>query len=156
MSTEKFFVKPKFGPVLRRIRQKRGMSLRELADQVDVDHSYISQIELGKVGPPVGKLSMKIARILNSPELMRIADYITIRQLLIAEGQRDAVYQELPVELRNELGITDAVMKEITEMSSRLTVKLLDALDRRERDPSIWRQISRRQGTSERQVYRIR
>jgi transcriptional regulator with XRE-family HTH domain len=153
--TEKFSVKPKFGPVLRTIRQKRGISLRDLANQIGVDHTYISQIELGKVGPPVGQISIRIARILDSPELMRIAEYIAIRQLLIAERQRDEVYQELPVELRNELGITDAEMKEITDMCSRLTVKLLDALDRMQRDSSMLKQISQRKGTSKRQAYRI-
>ena len=145
---KKFSVKPEFGPVLRRIRQKRGMSLRDLADQIGVDHTYISQIELGKVGHPVGQISIRIARALDSPELMTLAEYIAIRQLLIAEQQRDEVYQELPVELRNELGITDTEMKEITDMCSRLNVKLLDALERIQRDPFMMKQISRRKGTS--------
>lgn len=156
MSIEKFFVKPKFGPLLRRIRQKRGMSLRVLADQLGVDHTYISQIELGKVGPPVGELSVRIARILDSPELMRIADYITVRQLLISEMQRHAVYKELPHQLRNELGIPDTELNEITDMGSRLIGKLSAALVRRQEDPSKWKRILQKEETSERWVFRLR
>src|ERR1035438_4272996 len=133
MSTEKFFVKPKFGPVLRRIRKKRGMSLRDLAEQVGVDHTYISQIELGKVGPPDWELSMKIARALNSPELMKIVDYITVRQLLISELDRAGVYDGMSDQLRNELGITDTELKEITDMCGRLIAKFLPAYERRDR-----------------------
>jgi transcriptional regulator with XRE-family HTH domain len=154
MSRETFFVKPKFGPVLRRIRRKRGLSLRELARQVDVDHTYISQIELGKVGTPVGELSMRIARTLDSPELMQIADYITVRQLLITELQRFAVYQELPPQLLDELGITDTELKEITDMCSRLSGKFEAALLRRQDDSSKWKRTSRKKGNVERLVLR--
>lgn len=156
MSTEKFFVKPNFGPVLRRIRRKQGMSLRELGRQVGVDHTYISQIELRKSGAPAGELCMRIARILDSPELTKIADYITVRQLLITEMQRQAVYQELPHQLRNELGITDAELEEIKDMCSRLIGKLSIALERRQDDPSKWKRILQKEESSERWVFRLR
>src|SRR5580692_6055983 len=133
--------KPRFGALLREIRQKRGMKLRELAAQVNVDHTYISQIELGKVGPPVGRLSLQIARILDSPELMKLAEWITVRQLLIMEGSREEVYKELPPQLRNELGISDTELKQMTDTCSRLTIKLLAAKDRRE-SPHEWKRIS--------------
>jgi transcriptional regulator with XRE-family HTH domain len=136
--------KPRFGALLREIRQKRGMRLRELARQVDVDHTYISQIELGKVGPPVGLISMQIARILDSPELMKLAEWITVRQLLIMEGSREAVYKELSPQLRNELGISDTELKEITDMSSKLWARLFAAKGRRE-SPSEWKRISRKE-----------
>jgi transcriptional regulator with XRE-family HTH domain len=150
MSTVEKLVKPKFGRLMRKIRLKKGKGVRELARELVVDHTYISQVELGKVGPPVGLLSMKIARILDSPELMKLAEWITVRQLLIVEMNRHAVYHELPDQLRNELGITDAELKEITDMCSRLTPKLLAAKDRRE-SPSEWKRSSRKEeGTAKR------
>jgi transcriptional regulator with XRE-family HTH domain len=151
--TEKFFVKPNFGSVLRRIRKKREMSLRDLAVLVGVNHSYISQIELGKVGAPVGELSMKIARILDSPELMKIADYITVRQLWITEMELWGVYQEMSDQLRTELGITDT---ELEIIRGRLADKLFEALLRRQDDPSKWKRSLQKKGDSQRWVYRMK
>jgi|ERR1700734_797619 len=148
-------VKPKFGSLLRKIRQKNGMSVRGLARELGVNHTYISQIELGKTGAPVGDVSMEIARILNSPELTKVAEYITVRELLILEMQRNAVYQKLPHELRNELDITDAELKEIADLCSKLVGKLLPALDRRQ-DLAKWKRISHKKGISERWVMRLK
>ena len=44
------------GAALRAAREGRGMSLRELARQVDVSPSFVSQVELGKANPSVGTL----------------------------------------------------------------------------------------------------
>ena len=43
-----------------RIRKQRGYTVRELAEIVDVDYSYISHIENSKANPSI-KLLMKIA-----------------------------------------------------------------------------------------------
>ena len=42
------------GAALRAARGSRGLSLREVARQVDVSPSFISQVELGKANPSVG------------------------------------------------------------------------------------------------------
>jgi transcriptional regulator with XRE-family HTH domain/mannose-6-phosphate isomerase-like protein (cupin superfamily) len=44
------------GAALRAAREARGLSLRELARQVDVSPSFVSQVELGKANPSVGTL----------------------------------------------------------------------------------------------------
>jgi len=44
------------GAALRAARESRGLSLRELARQVDVSPSFVSQVELGKANPSVGTL----------------------------------------------------------------------------------------------------
>lgn len=44
------------GAALRAARGSRGLSLREVARQVDVSPSFISQVELGKANPSVGTL----------------------------------------------------------------------------------------------------
>ena len=41
-----------FGNVLREYRRAAGISQRELAQKADLDFSYISKIENGKVDPP--------------------------------------------------------------------------------------------------------
>jgi len=127
----KVFKFAKYRKLLRQIRLKRGMSVRELARQVRVDHTYISQIELGKVGMPIGTTAMAIARILESPVLMELAEYALVRQLFIAESQRYQAYEEMAPHLRKELEITDGEMQEIKEMWSRMFGRLLAAMDRR-------------------------
>jgi transcriptional regulator with XRE-family HTH domain len=109
------------------------MSVRELARQVDVDHTYISQIELGKVGPPVGRISMAIARALESNELMELAQYSLVRQLLIMEMQLFQMYDDMPADLLEELKISNRELYEITGMCSRLIPRLHAAKDRREK-----------------------
>ena len=44
------------GRSIRAVRERRGLSLRELARRVDVSPSFISQVELGKANPSVGTL----------------------------------------------------------------------------------------------------
>lgn len=44
------------GQALRTIRERRELSLRELARRVNVSPSFVSQIELGKANPSVGTL----------------------------------------------------------------------------------------------------
>jgi len=126
-------VKPNFGKLLRKIREKQGMSVRELARQIDVDHTYISQIELGKVGPPVGRISMAIARALESDQLMKLAQYALVRQLLIMEMQLFQMYDDMPADLLEELKIDNRELYEITHVRSRLIPRLHAAKDRRER-----------------------
>jgi len=44
------------GQAIRDLRERRGLSLRELARRVSVSPSFVSQIELGKANPSVGTL----------------------------------------------------------------------------------------------------
>jgi transcriptional regulator with XRE-family HTH domain len=44
------------GQSIRNARERRGLSLRELARRVNVSPSFVSQIELGKANPSVGTL----------------------------------------------------------------------------------------------------
>ena len=44
------------GQSIRAARERRGLSLRELARRVNVSPSFVSQIELGKANPSVGTL----------------------------------------------------------------------------------------------------
>jgi HTH-type transcriptional regulator, competence development regulator len=54
-----------FGEILRNLRFKAGMGLRELAASVQISPGYLSDIEQGNVGPPKTKVILALARALN-------------------------------------------------------------------------------------------
>jgi len=55
----------KFGAKLRDLRKKSGMTLRELADKVGIDFTYLSKIENGALPPPSEKVIRKLAEVFN-------------------------------------------------------------------------------------------
>ena len=57
-----------FGIRLRELRNKSGMTQRELAQKVGVDFSYLSKIESGAVPPPSPKVISRIAMALKADE----------------------------------------------------------------------------------------
>jgi transcriptional regulator with XRE-family HTH domain len=147
MST-RLFKFAQFGKLLRKIRLKKGVGLRELAREVGVDHAYISQVEIGKVGMPIGTTSMAIARILESPVLMELAEYALVRQLFIMENQRYEAYAEMAPRLREELKITEGELKKIKEMWSKMSAGLLAAMDRRGFKPASGAEEKRKSSRS--------
>lgn len=48
------------------VRYKRGLSLRQLAEQAQVSRSYLQRIEAGEVSPSLA-IMVRLARALNSP-----------------------------------------------------------------------------------------
>ena len=54
-----------FGNVLNEYRLKKGLSLRDLATELNISHVYLRNIELGKKSPPGDKLLIKISQILQ-------------------------------------------------------------------------------------------
>ena len=54
-----------FGAFLREKRRQQGMSLRTLANELNLSHSYLSCIENGKKPPPSDAVLIKIASILS-------------------------------------------------------------------------------------------
>ena len=68
-----------FGTKLRELRQKKGLTLRTLADGVGVDFTYLSKIENGKAGYLPGADTIRsLAEALETDvlELLRIADKV--------------------------------------------------------------------------------
>jgi transcriptional regulator with XRE-family HTH domain len=125
--------KPRFGKLQRTLRERRGLSLRDLAIEAGVDRSYIYQIETGKVGVPSGRISMAIARALDSLELQELAEWSFVRELQLVEAQRLQSYLDMPAQLRAELGITDAEVKQIENMTLNMFSKFLGATKRRQK-----------------------
>ena len=54
-----------FGQALRDLRREKGMSQRELAKQIDVDFSYVSKIENGRLRPPAADRIVRICDVLG-------------------------------------------------------------------------------------------
>ena len=54
----------KFGEKLRLLRNRQNLTLRQLADVLEVSHSYIGQMERGEKVPNV-EMVLKIAQIFN-------------------------------------------------------------------------------------------
>jgi transcriptional regulator with XRE-family HTH domain len=69
----------KFGERLRKLRKTKGLTLRALAEAVDVDFSYLSKIENGKAGYlPGADLIRALAETLGTDplELLQLADKV--------------------------------------------------------------------------------
>lgn len=65
----------KFGPLVRREREAKGIGLREMAHKIGVSPTYLSKVERGEVPPPVEGRIRVIARILerDPDELLALA-----------------------------------------------------------------------------------
>lgn len=57
---------PSFGFLLRRLRDERGLSLREFAQLADVDHAYIYRLETGSKESPSDDVIAKLIRALKA------------------------------------------------------------------------------------------
>ena len=57
-----------FGAWLRDQRQAAGLSLRDLGQRADLDHTYLSKVEAGKVPPPTDEAVQRLARALGDEE----------------------------------------------------------------------------------------
>ena len=68
-----------FGAKLRRMRQARNISLKEMAERLDVSSAYLSALEHGKRGKPTWFLIQRIIAYFNviwdeAEELQRLAE----------------------------------------------------------------------------------
>lgn len=63
------------GALVRKLRRKRHLTLRELADRVPMSASNLSRIELGSQGPPADEIIERIGKALEADpaELLRAA-----------------------------------------------------------------------------------
>jgi HTH-type transcriptional regulator, competence development regulator len=68
-----------FGEKLRRLRKKKGLTIRKLSELSGVAHSYLSQVETGNRGIPKVDTLEKIASGLNIPslDLLMLAGYLS-------------------------------------------------------------------------------
>ncbi len=57
---------PALGSVLRALRERRGLSLRELGQLAEVDHAYIHRLETGAKESPSEDVLAKLTRALKA------------------------------------------------------------------------------------------
>jgi transcriptional regulator with XRE-family HTH domain len=67
----------KFGEKLRTLRNRQGLSLRELGNRLDVSHTFVAQMEKGKKIPNV-EMILKISRIFNVSTDVLIKDELEL------------------------------------------------------------------------------
>jgi len=72
-----------FGSRIRELRIKKGISLRDFADMVRIDFTYLSKIENGKVDPPSEEKIIAMASKLEieAEELLGLAGKISSDQI---------------------------------------------------------------------------
>lgn len=65
-----------FGDRIRQLRKEHDLTLRELAEQVGIDFTYLSKIETGRGVPPSEETIRRLANRLNADaeELVLLAD----------------------------------------------------------------------------------
>jgi transcriptional regulator with XRE-family HTH domain len=70
-----------FGIVVRRRREALGLSQEDFADKVGIHRTYVSSIELGKVGISIG-IADKLSQALQAPlsQLFKEAESATRRK----------------------------------------------------------------------------
>lgn len=98
-----------FGLRLRELRQRAGLSQRELAEKVGVNFTYLSKIESGAMPPPSQKIILKLAEVLNvdQDELTILAGKIPAD---IAEILKD---REILERLRARLATKETAMQRL-------------------------------------------
>ncbi len=72
-----------FGSRIRQLRKEKDISLRDLADRVGIDFTYLSKIENGKVEPPSEEVIRLISKELEvDPEdLLSLAGKVSSEQI---------------------------------------------------------------------------
>jgi transcriptional regulator with XRE-family HTH domain len=70
-----------FGMVVRRRREALGLSQEDFADKVGIHRTYVSSIELGKVGISIG-IAEKLSLALEAPlsQLFKEAEVVARRK----------------------------------------------------------------------------
>lgn len=95
------------GEKVKTIREKKKLSLRQLATIANINHAYLSRVENGKVNPSIETLS-KIAKALNCDVADFFEKKIEVDEELKKEGVQWVIFGK---ELEQE-GITLEQVKE--------------------------------------------
>jgi transcriptional regulator with XRE-family HTH domain len=113
------------GPILRKIRKDKGLSLREAADRSQLSHSYIRYLEIGKrpgtdtpINPTPDTLKrLSIAYDYSYSELLKLAGYI----------ENGANPNDENDDLDEEYRIIERFARTVSKKDRRKAIKILEA-----------------------------
>ncbi len=97
----------RFGEKIRLVRERRGMTLKEVGSEANVSESLVSQIERNKVSPSVDTLMAITDALEIDPEYL-FRDYKKKRKIQITEESK-----------RNSLTLNDVVYYQLASISER-------------------------------------
>ncbi|NPV71134.1 MAG: transcriptional regulator [Firmicutes bacterium] len=104
-----------FGEHLRRLRQRKSFTIRQLAMLSGVSNAYLSQIETGQRGAPSPEILDKLAKPLgvSYEDLLRVAGYLRDTpkdwagqkpaSVIARDPRTDEYEDDLPEEAKKEL-----------------------------------------------------
>jgi len=131
----------KFGVLLGQLRQKAGLSQKELAKKLVWDQSYLSKIEGGQRKSPSRDVLISIARIINlteeeTDELLLSAKYQPQSILEMNIDDNDFSLKKhigVLTDIRNEVPLSTYIRakEEITDFLELMRIKYLQKIDSR-------------------------
>ena len=115
--------KETFGKCIRQQREEQGLSLRKLAEKIDISPIYMSDIETGKRPAPIKKYELidKIIKELKIPNEQRIfviemakctREYLKTISGYLPESQAGRQF----IRIANEAELTDEEWKDLTNI----------------------------------------
>ena len=116
--TEQLTLKPeqaaRLGQLIRARREQAGMTIRDLADDADMNFATVSRIEQGKFATPGHDKLARIAQALalNTADVFALADYTVPADLPSFEPYLRSKYQDMPAGAIDEL---NAAFQRITK-----------------------------------------
>lgn len=107
-----------FGTKLRQLREKKDISLRQLAKRIGVSGAFLSDIELGRRFPSADKLELIAKEIDVTVEELKKYDFRdeaeTIRNMMFADPAAGMAFRTITNQLQG--GLTpQELMKRITK-----------------------------------------
>lgn len=107
----------RFGEKIRIVRERRGMTLKEVGSEANVSESLVSQIERNKVSPSVDTL-MAITDALDIDPEYLFRDYKKKRKIQIIEESK-----------RNSLSLNDVVYYQLASISENDTKSVVTEVE---------------------------
>lgn len=112
-----------FGKYLRSVRQAKGISIRQLAKEVDKTPTYLSDIENGHNKPPEKELLETIIQKLN------LDDFPKVKATLFDLAARER--NDIPADVKDYI------------MSNQTLLKIIRTAKDRPNSEQIWSQIAK-------------
>lgn len=132
-----------FGQVMKRIRQQKGLSIHELAEQTKLSASYLYQIERGIRRLPSLNAILSLSEVYDVPlpSLMAAARYVEPEEVVLYHDELERAFRFVCQDKRfkysplvDEAAVPEDVKRFVVEMYQHFTgVKLLERVNNQKR-----------------------